>query len=392
MYLETDRLKMNIGIEATALINPRGGGIHTSLYYALRELQKIDETNTYHVYTLDRPTTDVPVTDGKYPNWQVHRARGATTVKPIVWLQTGFNGTCQEHNLDVLWLTRQVPPLRLNRVPWVATIFDLFYLRIPWMFPWYSRQLIKLFTEQASKRSKRIVATSKSTARDVVELLGVAPEKIAVAYCGVDRNHFFPQNKEEAFNELSRVYGLKKPFILAVDAFTARKNFRVVLEAYISLPIELRRQYDIVATGNPPRHYSGFGAGAKLRELGLEGHVHLVGHVEDALMPTLYSASSLLVFPSWYEGFGLPIIEAMACGCPVVTSNISSMPEAAGDAALLIDPGSLQEIAEQVRRVLTDPALQSDLSCRGLEHCRQFPWSAFAEVVLDAAQAVGKDT
>jgi glycosyltransferase involved in cell wall biosynthesis len=383
---------MNIGIEATALINPSGGGIHTSLCYALRELQKIDETNTYHVYTLDRPTTDVPIADGKHPNWQVHLARGVTTVKPILWLQTGFNGTCQEHNLDVLWLTRQVPALRLNRVPWVATIFDLFYLRIPWMFPWYSRQLVKLFTEQTVNRSRRIIATSKSTARDMVELLGVALEKMVIAYCGVDRKYFFPQNKEEAFNELSRVYGLKKPFILAVDAFTARKNFRATLEAYASLPIELRRQYDIVATGNPPRHYSGFDVRAKLHELGLAGHVYLAGHVEDALMSTLYSAASLLVFPSWYEGFGLPIIEAMACGCPVITSNLSSMPEAAGDVGLLIDPDSPQEIAHQIKRVLSDPALQDDLGYRGLEHCQKFTWSAFAQAVLEAAQAVGKGT
>ena len=346
-------------------------------------------SNTYHVFTLDRPNTDVPMIDGVNPRWHVHRARGLTTVKPVVWLQTGFNRMFREFSVDVLWLTRHVPPLRLSGVPMIATIFDLFYLRVPDMFPLYSRMLSKIFTEQAARRSGRIVATSQATAHDVVNLLGVAPEKVSVAYGGVDREHFFPRDHEEALTILLPIKHGAKPFILAVDAFNARKNFGALLDAYVLLPPEIQRRYDIVATGVPVKHYNSFDAVARIRQLGLEKRVNMVGFVDDSIMPSLYSAASLLVFPSLYEGFGLPIIEAMACGCPVITSNISSMPEAAGKAGLLVDPNDPQDLMAQMRQILTDSPLQRELSARGLEHSAQFTWSAFADLVLDAAKSAG---
>jgi glycosyltransferase involved in cell wall biosynthesis len=272
-------------------------------------------------------------------------------------------------SMDLLHSTAFVTPL-MARWPTVVTIYDLSFLHYPQVLTAARRAYLTLLSPLSCRRARRIVAISASTRRDLVKQWGIPAGKIDVAYPGVGEQ-FRPLPKDEV--EAFRVrHGLPRRFILHLGTLEPRKNLVRLIQAFA----RLRTDAKLVLAG---------GSGwlddeitAEIERHGLQNEVLLPGYIADKALVFWYNAASVLAYPSLYEGFGLPVIEAMACGTPVVTSTASSLPEAAGEAGLLIDPEDGEMMADALQRALTDEDLRDHMRMRGLTQAAHFTWQATA--------------
>jgi glycosyltransferase involved in cell wall biosynthesis len=228
-----------------------------------------------------------------------------------------------------------------------------------------------------------IITNSQASKNDIIRHLGIAEDKIHVIYLAGGRD-IHPIHRTEMAAILAR-YDVEPGFILMIGSLDKRRNLPRLLEAYS----RLRQQGEhrpLVVIG---RHQHGPDLRpALLEKFGLTGFVHFVGYVAARDLPAFYSAADLFVFPSLYEGFGTPPLEAMACGTPVVCSNTTSLPEVVGDAAILVDPQSVDTIADGMQRVLADPDLRADLRIRGFIRADEFSWERTAQKTLEVYQKV----
>ncbi|MBN2311557.1 MAG: glycosyltransferase family 4 protein, partial [Candidatus Hydrogenedentes bacterium] len=220
-------------------------------------------------------------------------------------------------------------------------------------------------------------ACSQSTARDIVRLLDVDPGKITVTYEAVD-DEFLPVDPEAASALLAARYGIQRPFILFVGTLEPRKNLTALARAYTRLATDL--PHALVLAGAPGWQWAELAAA--IAQSPARDRIVLPGYVPRGDLPAFYSAADALAYPSRYEGFGLPVLEAMTCGCPVVTSNNSCLPEVAGDAALLVDAADEAGLESALRTVLEDAATRAALIERGRAQARAFSWQACAETTL----------
>jgi glycosyltransferase involved in cell wall biosynthesis len=269
-----------------------------------------------------------------------------------------------------------LPPTKSARR--VVTIYDVAFLVNP---GWCSPKVVKPFAEGVKRfvsEADAVLVCSETTKKDLIRITGVSGEKITVTYGAADEA-LAPLPREEATEGLLRRYGLETPFFLFVGTLEPRKNVRNLLEGFAALQ------------GRIPRHHlvlvgaEGWGAGEvhdAVARFGLGARVHCPGYVPRADLAAFYSAAEAFVLPSWYEGFGLPVLEAMACGCPVIASNRASLPEVTGDAGILVDPSVPRDIAAALEQVALDEDRRAELVARGHERVRRFSWEATADATL----------
>jgi glycosyltransferase involved in cell wall biosynthesis len=271
--------------------------------------------------------------------------------------------------------------LPLRQVPTVLTVHDLIYH----LFPEYHKPLNYWFLNRAMplfvQRARAVIAVSESTRRDLIRCYGVQPDKVTVVHEAA-APHFRPASPEAIATVRAR-YGLPEDFILAVGTIEPRKNLSRLLDALQ----RLRQQGDdtrLVVVGSKGWLYEGFFR--HLEELQWGDAVLLPGYVPDADLPAVYSAAKVFVLPSLYEGFGLSVLEAMACGTAVVCSRTSSLPEVGGDAARYFDPTDVEEMAEAMGAVWHDEALRMEMGRRGLAQAARFSWARAAEETMAVYQ------
>ena len=295
----------------------------------------------------------------------------------------------RRHRLDVVHDPNGIAPFLGPRAGArrVVTIHDAF----PYVYPekhnradnWRYRWLLP----HAARRADAVITVSQCSRRDLVRGLGVPQERIRITTEGVNAR-FRPVEDGPARRALLDRYGITGPYVLYVGGINARKNISRLFEAFA-------RVLDICAASGAPkpqlviagkRQWRTEEIEATFRRLNLASHVHFTGYAGDEDLPGLYSAAELLAFPSLYEGFGLPPLEAMACGTPVVTSNVSSIPEVVGDAALMVDPHDVDGLAAAMVQILTDSALRGELRRRGLLHAARFTWARAARETLNVYQ------
>ncbi len=272
----------------------------------------------------------------------------------------------------LLWSPNNTGPLGVSRQ--VCTIHDIIPIDRPEWFnarfaAWYNWLLPKLV-----HRVQHIIAVSEFTKRRLVERLGVAPSKVTVVWNGVDAQ-FTPRSSEEIESMRRELSIGGRPYLLSVGSLEPRKNLQALLAAWRGIAPKLPDDIDLVVVG--AKGASLVFSDAKLGEI--PPRVRLTGYVAQEQLPALYSGAMALVYPSLYEGFGLPPLEAMACGTPVVTSCTSSLPEVVADAAVLVDPASPESIAEGIQRVVLNPSLRVELRERGLARARGISWDRSAE-------------
>lgn len=268
-----------------------------------------------------------------------------------------------------------LPPVASARR--VVTVHDLSFLVLPELS---SPKIVRTFTKGVHRfctDADAVIADSQSTKRDIVEHLDIADEKVSVVHLAAGDN-FAPVDQDEARERLAEKYRLNGPFLFFVSTLEPRKNVEGLLRAFATLTKEY--PHKLVLAGS-----LGWYADETIefiRELRITDRIVCPGFVPDGDLPAFYSAADAFVFPSHYEGFGLPVLEAMACGCPVVTADNSSLPEVVGTAALMADSHDFEGLAEQIRCVLSDSALQDDLSVRGKVRAATFSWSRCAEETM----------
>jgi glycosyltransferase involved in cell wall biosynthesis len=271
--------------------------------------------------------------------------------------------------------------LPLRRVPTVLTVHDLIYHLFPEHHKplnyWFLNRAMPLFVQ----RARAVIAVSESTKRDLVRCYGVHPDKITVVHEAA-APHFRPASPE-AMAAVRARYGLPEDFILTVGTIEPRKNLSRLLDAFQCLR-QKGHNTRLVVVGSKGWLYEGFFR--HLEELQLGDAVLLPGYVPDANLPAVYSAATLCVLPSLYEGFGLSVLEAMACGTAVVCSRASSLPEVGGDAARYFDPTDVEEMAETIGAVWRDEALRMEMGRRGLTQAAQFSWARAAEETMAVYQ------
>ena len=280
-----------------------------------------------------------------------------------------------------------VPPL--TRCPVVVTIHDCIHLRFPQYLPnraayVYARTVMAM----AARRARRILTVSHASKADILSYLRVPPSKIEVVYNALDERMAAAPTPEDITRVRER-FLLDAPFVLYAGNIKPHKNVDRLIEAFAMLRRRGHDHIKLLILGDEISKYP------NLRRLvhrfQLHQYVRFLGFVPDATLAALYRLATVFVFPSLYEGFGLPPLEAMACGTPVITSNVSSLPEVVGDAALLIDPMNASAIADAMARVMSDESLRADLVRRGLERVKTFSWERSArrthEVYAEVVQA-----
>lgn len=313
------------------------------------------------------------------------RAPAERPTARAAWEQAALPVLARRASVDILHGPVNVVPL-LAPCPTVVTIHDLAFLRRPELVPAGRRRYFAALARASVRRASRVIAVSESTKRDAVELLHARPERVAVTPLAVDAA--FRPVTGEALVAFQAEQGLIRPFVLCVGTVEPRKNLDGVLRAFGVLAPEV--PHDLVLVGaegwlTGAVHATWLALPAAIRD-----RVRFAGFGRAEDLPAWYSAADALAFPSHYEGFGLPVLEAMACGTPVVTSTVSSLPEVAGDAALLVDPADDGALVAALRRVLTDPRLAADLRARGLARARDFSWAATAAATVAVyREAVG---
>jgi glycosyltransferase involved in cell wall biosynthesis len=264
-----------------------------------------------------------------------------------------------------------------------VTVHDLSFERFPHMFKLPNRLYLSAATRAAVRRSRRVIAVSESTKRELVEVMGVAPEKVTAIPNGVEPL-FRPASAEEVA-AFKRDKALPARFLLHLGTLEPRKNLPMLVRAYGRLRRERDVPHALVLAGAKGWHYDA--VFAEIQSLDLGSHVFLPGYVPFEEQPLWYSAADVFVYPALYEGFGMPPLEAMACGTPVITSDTSSLPEAVGDAGLQVDPHDEAALAEAMWRAIDDAALRDRMRAAGLARARQFDWVDIARRTVEVYEA-----
>ncbi|MBC8449717.1 MAG: glycosyltransferase family 4 protein [Chloroflexi bacterium] len=284
--------------------------------------------------------------------------------------------------LDILHSPYYVKPYRLP-VPSILTIYDAIPTRYPAYYPRRARLLIRLLKRLALRSAAHCIAISEATKADFVRYHAVAPQRITAVPLAASAR--FCPAEAAAIAAVRERYRLPPDYVLYLGINKPHKNLVRLVEAWSTSPIAHGKSQLVLAGREDPRYSQ---ARQRVKELGLEEGVRFLGEVGEADLPALYSGATAFVFPSLCEGFGLPVLEAMACGVPVACSNTSSLPEIVGDAALTFDPADVEAMAAALSRLLGDSDLRADLRQRGLERAQRFTWAETARRTLEVYRGV----
>lgn len=367
-------MALRIGINAQ-LLSAEGGyrhaGISNYIYHILKYVPRLDPRNQYVAFVGDgRALTGL---DSPNLVGAVNALQAQIVPARILWEQAFQPLSLRARDIDLIHCPMHVVPFLSGRKK-VVTVHDLAFLAFPSVHKQWNRLYLTLFTRWSVAQADRIIAVSESTRRELSRLLRVPLSKVTVVHNGVD-SRFRPALPEtvQSFRNKS---GLPDRFILFLGTLEPRKNVETLVRAFAMARPDLPEGMKLVLAGG-----KGWGYEAIFRlveQLELGGQVLFPGFVADADLPELYSAAEVFAYPSIYEGFGLPPLEAMACGTPVLASNVSSVPEVVGDAGLLVNPKDPAALAENIVRLAADSALRASLTKKGLERARRFSWEMTA--------------
>jgi glycosyltransferase involved in cell wall biosynthesis len=361
----------------------REAGISRYIEYLLQYVPRLLETNE-ELHAFARSEDDTNALERRFPStirWHWSRVPTGKVPIRIAWEQCISPWITRGQNLDLVHGPVNVIPLA-SRMPSVVTIHDLAFLAFPEQYPAAQVRYLKSMTAASARRARRVITVSQFTADDVAARLSIPQEKIRAIPNGVSEA-FYPRSPERvaAFRLMN---DLPEAFILFVGTLQPRKNLIGLLRAFARVPEDVRIPLFVV--GAPGWMYSDIFD--EVERLGISGDVRFPGYASSELLPLWYSAATAFVYPSYYEGFGLPVLEAMACGTPVITSNVSSLPEVVGDAGITVSPGDVQAIADAIERLLRDTELRESLVSAGQKQSRQFSWAATAEQTVSVYREI----
>ena len=377
---------MRIGIEAQRLFRPHKHGMDRVALELIRSLQKIDKENEYFIFV--KPDVDNMVV---FSTDNFHIVEIEVGAYPI-WEQLKLPKLAKAHNCDILHCTSNTAPLALQ-MPLVTTLHDVIFKegsvleQLTSSASWYQKignLYRRLIVNSIVKKSQRLITVSNFERQNISKIYKLDSSKIQTVHNGV--NECFKavvDNKARA--KVKQKYNLPEHFLLHLGNTDPRKNTARVLKAFYMYIYVYTEDLKLVLVGLNESKLSTILKSIDLEEE-LSDKIILTGYVVDTDLPILFRLSELFLFPSLREGFGIPIIEAMACGTPVITSNTSSMPEVAGDAACLVNPNSTENIYEAIAKVRSDKNYKNQLTEKGLARYTKFTWENAARQVLGIYQ------
>lgn len=379
---------MRIALNAQKLSFARSyqaGGISRYIHELLLELRRIPSDHVFEAFA-PRPPADPSLAPTERFRLRPTGAASEHPIRRILWEQLTLPRLARGR-FDLLHGLAFALPLAW-RGRSVVTIFDLSFLRHPEMFNRGNRLYLTLSTRLAARRADRVLTISEHGRREVIELLGVAPERVITTYCAADsRFQPLPATEVESFR-MRR--GLPDRFILYLGTLEPRKNVVTLVKAYARLRAGWPGAPLLVLAGAPGWLYRD--VLAAIEQLGLGEHVLRPGFVDGDEQALWYNAAAVFAYPSIYEGFGLPPLEAMACGTPVVVANASSLPEVIGEAGLQVPPLDEGALANSLRQVLQDDQQARIMREAGLERAAQFSWRRLARETLSCYDEVAGRT
>lgn len=377
---------MRIGINALFMIPGIVGGSETILRNLISNLAAIDPHNEYVLFTNRENSGSFSLDQ---PNFFEVRCPIPARFRPArtFWEQFILPIQCQWHRIDLLHSPGYVCPIALPCLS-VVSILDMNYFFFPQDWSKLALWVLKILVPLSARRSCEVIALSQSSKRHIMEALKISEDKINVTYMGVDKI-FHPRHDRREILKIKKRIGIKGNFILSVANSHPHKNLPRLIQAYYILRRNKEITHQLLLAGNPGRDH--LELLRMVKKLGVAQKVIFTGYIPHHQMPLVYQAADLFVFPSLYEGFGLPILESMACGTPVVSSNAASLPEVVGGAGILVDPYDANEMAGAMSRVLTDKKLVGTLVKEGLKHSKKFSWAETAKQTLAVYQKAMAD-
>jgi glycosyltransferase involved in cell wall biosynthesis len=365
---------MLVGIDASRATSAQPTGTEIYSRELIRALLALDQQNQYRLYTRERVAPDFfAARQLRIANYELR-----DMLFPRAWTHLRLSYEMLTRAPDVLWVPAHVLPLVHPRRSFV-TIHDVGQAHFPDAHPPLQRAYHNWAVWWNTRCATRVFADSESTRDDLVRFFHVPPEKILVVYPAYDAQLYQPIRDPARVESVKARYRLSGDYVLTIGTIQPRKNYARLIEALGKLPVA---NCALVIVGKRGwLHKTIF---ESVAQLGLQTRVHFLDYVSAADLPALVSGARVFVFPSLHEGFGLPILEAQACGTPVVCAMTSSLPEAAGDAALFFDPLDVDAIAGALARALTDDALRAKLIARGFENVKRFSWEVSARQILRA--------
>lgn len=373
--------KMRIGIDISRTIEETTG----VGYYAknlVHALAKIDSENDYLLYGIfydcypkDWKQVHVP----KSRNFRLHQKHSLSWLVRKKWKNYEKYREKLLGEIDLLHSTAYTMPM-VSSLKVIVTIHDLSCFVYPKYHTQANYQFVTKNVHQAARRASFIIADSENTKRDIIKFLHVPEDRIKTIYLAVSEI-FTEKCSLESIARIKNKFSIKKPYFLGVGSIEPRKNLESALIAFKALFEFKRNDYQFVLVGGKGWENETFYR--LLKKLNIDDSLIFTGYVPEKDLPALYQGAELFVYPSFYEGFGLPVLEAMASGTPVVTSKTSSLPEVAGNAAILIDPTNVFDLYEAMDAIVTNPILKEELKGKGLEQSKKFSWGKTARQTLE---------
>lgn len=374
---------MRIGIDGNeANVSDRvGSGMYA--FQLIKHIYELDTWNEYYIYIKNPSVLDMP---GERKNWKY-----VVCGPQKLWTQFALplKLFLDRKKLDLFFSPGHYAP-RWSPVPTVISVLDLAFLKFPTFFKKSDLMQLRDWTKYSVKKASHIITISESTKKDVVNYYKVPAQKITVTYIGYDTETFHPITDQNEIQPILDKYGFKQPYILYLGTLQPRKNIVRLIHAF----------KDLVSQDN----YSNLGLKlvivgkkgwmfqeifAEVKKLNMEDIVVFTGYIPDSDKPAILSGALVYTLPSLYEGFGIPVLEAMACGTPVVVSQISSLPEVVGEFGVLIDPYSVKSICGGLKLMVKDVDLRNRMRQNGLSWVKQFDWMHSARTTVNILEKVG---
>lgn len=374
---------MNIGIDARAARWYRGTGIGTYTYQLIYNINLMDKINRYLLFLPDENVSDLN------PGDNIDFRTIAEDKKENFWEEIDIPNILNDTGIDAYLVPQNGIGLpREKKCPFIITLHDVIPYRMPDTVGPQYMQIYSREIPEIIPMTDAIITVSDYSKKDIARSLNYPMDRIFVTHLAAE-DIYFPQNKSLCREFVSKKYGINNKFILYVGGFSPRKNIKGLIQAFSLIKHKLKEPFNLVILGKKGRSYYDYRDTAY--ELGLKDDVIFTGYVPVEELPLFYNAAHIFCYPSFYEGFGLPPLEAMACGTPTIASNITSIPEVLGDDAVYINPQDVHDISDKLLSLIEDEALRLQISFKGLRRSSMYSWKRTAvETIQVLTKLAGK--
>lgn len=374
---------MRIALDATALPGKPGG----AGYYIINLVRSLLDIETRHEFIVlthasDRHLFKLLPEEEKFLIDVPDLSRGGR----LIWEQFALPQLLKRLRIDLLHSPHYTMPL-WTTIPVVVTYHDMTFFLYPGYHTLVKRFFFPFMIRQSAHHSSALIAVSESTRQDAIRLLGISPKNITTTLLGYDSS-FAPIEDQIYLEQVRHKYHLPARFIFNVGTIEPRKNQLALLNAFDVLA-ETDPNIALVLVGGAGWYYNQLSQ--QMIKSPNRDRIYLIGYVDRADMPALYNLAEVFVYPSIYEGFGLPLVEALACGRPIITSNISALPEIVGDAGLLVSPNDQNQLSQAIRKLLEDKDLATEIRQKALIRAKEFSWHKTAEQTLEIYERVNRE-